>query len=74
MWIYLLLIPLLFRPSWKLLGLLTLAVAALIGVVGFMTGTPMAATLFYGGVNLVVFAVGGAFLVVIRRLFNRAKQ
>lgn len=73
MWIYALLLPLLFRASWKLLGLLTLAVVGLIGVVGFVTGTPVAATLFYDGINVLVFAGAGASLVIIRRLFDRAR-
>ncbi len=73
MWVYALLVPLLFRPSWKLLGLLTLAVVALIGAVGLMTGTPVAATLFYGGINVVVFGSVGALLIVIRRFIDRAR-
>jgi hypothetical protein len=46
----------------------------LIGVVGYMTGTPAAATLFYGGVNVLVFVVVGALLIVVRRALNRVKQ
>ncbi|HRO02395.1 MAG TPA: hypothetical protein PLS69_02165 [Terricaulis sp.] len=71
MWIYALLVPLLFRPTWRLLSLLTLAVIILIGVVGYGTGTPLAAIAFYGGINVVVFVVAGALLVTVRRAFNK---
>jgi len=70
MWVFALLIPLLFKPSWKLLGLLTLTAALLMLVVGLMTG-PLAAVLFYGGVSLIVFVVGGAIVIVARRAFDR---
>ncbi|PZO55690.1 MAG: hypothetical protein DCF16_02125 [Alphaproteobacteria bacterium] len=72
MWIYLLLfVPLLFRPTWKLLGLLTLVAIALVAVVGVMTGTPALVTLFYGGINVVAFAALGAVLIIIRRAFTK---
>lgn len=73
MWAYALPIPLLFRPSWKLLGLLTVVAALLMLVIGLTAGQ-LAAVLFYGGVGLIVFVAIGALLVLVRQAFNRTKQ
>lgn len=69
--IYLLLIPLLVWPNWKLLGVQALVAIVVMGALGAMAGVPLADALLYGGIELVAFAVAGALLIIIRRAFTK---
>ncbi len=64
------LLALLRYPSWRLLGVMTLSVTALLGLWGLLTGAPGAAILFYGGVNVLAFVAVGALLILSRYAFN----